>query len=64
MTVQRALGHTQPGITLNVYSHLWPSAADKTQAAAKTFMTAVLDDPADSVRTSEAWPQVRGSSQR
>lgn len=54
VTVQRALGHTQPSITLNVYSHLWPSAEDKTRAAAKAFMTAVLDGSADSLRTSEA----------
>jgi len=54
VTVQRALGHTQPSITLNVYSHLWPSAEDKTRAAAKSFMTAVLDPPADYLRTSEA----------
>lgn len=26
VTVQRALGHSTPSITLNVYSHLWPSA--------------------------------------
>lgn len=54
VTVQRALGHTQPSITLNVYSHLWPSAEDKTRAAARSFMTAVLDPPADSLRTLEA----------
>ena len=30
VTVQRALGHSQSSITLNVYSHLWPSAEDKT----------------------------------
>lgn len=30
VTVRRALGHAQPSITLNVYSHLWPSAEDKT----------------------------------
>ena len=41
VTVQRALGHAQPSITLNVYSHLWPSAEDKTRAATLTFMKAV-----------------------
>lgn len=41
VTVQRALGHSQPSITLNVYSHLWPSAEDKTRAATTGFMKAV-----------------------
>jgi len=38
VTVQRALGHSTPSITLNVYSHLWPSAEDKTRAATADFM--------------------------
>ncbi|MFJ4254768.1 tyrosine-type recombinase/integrase [Microbacterium sp. NPDC090003] len=38
VTVQRALGHSQPSITLDVYSHLWPSAEDKTRSATPTFM--------------------------
>jgi integrase len=42
VTVQRALGHSQPSITLNVYSHLWPSAEDKTRAATAHFMSAVF----------------------
>lgn len=54
VTVQRALGHSQPSITLNVYSHLWPSAEDRTRAAAKAFMSAVLTAPADFPRTEEA----------
>lgn len=50
VTVQRALGHSQPSITLNVYSHLWPSAEDKTRSATATFMGQVLS-LADSPRT-------------
>lgn len=50
VTVQRALGHSQPSITLNVYSHLWPSAEDKTRSATATFMGQVLSS-ADSSRT-------------
>jgi integrase len=42
VTVQRALGHSQPSITLNVYSHLWPSAEDKTRSATSAFMSTVL----------------------
>lgn len=51
VTVQRSLGHAQPSITLNTYSHLWPTAEDKTRTAANDLMTAVLGDPADSLRT-------------
>ncbi|WP_295034666.1 site-specific integrase [uncultured Microbacterium sp.] len=43
VTVQRALGHAQPSITLNTYSHLWPSAEDKTRAATAAFMTATRE---------------------
>ena len=38
VTVQRALGHAQASTTLNVYAHLWPSAADRTRAAAADLM--------------------------
>lgn len=51
VTVQRALGHSSPTITLGVYAHLWPSAEDKTRTAAAGLMAAVLGSPADSVRT-------------
>ncbi|WP_439593598.1 tyrosine-type recombinase/integrase [Microbacterium sp.] len=60
VTVQRALGHSTPSITLNVYSHLWPSAEDRTRGATAAFMTEVADF-ADSVRTETGKPQVRGS---
>ncbi|WP_212746923.1 tyrosine-type recombinase/integrase [Sinomonas gamaensis] len=54
VTVQKALGHAKPSITLNVYAHLWPNAEDKTRTAASGLMAAVLGVPADSVRTHEA----------
>jgi integrase len=38
VTVQRALGHAQASTTLNVYAHLWPSAEDRTRAAAANLM--------------------------
>jgi integrase len=63
VTVQRALGHSQPSITLNVYSHLWPTAEDKTRAATADFMKFVRDS-ADSPRTGDGKPQVTGVSQR
>ncbi|GAA4831716.1 hypothetical protein GCM10023221_04440 [Luteimicrobium xylanilyticum] len=54
VTVQRALGHSMPSITLNTYSHLWPTAEDRTRTAAADLMRSVLAVPADSVRTQEA----------
>ncbi|HXH79270.1 site-specific integrase [Nocardioides sp.] len=50
VTVQHALGPSSASITLNVYSHLWPKAEDRTRAAAANLMAATAD-PADSVRT-------------
>lgn len=47
VTVQRALGHSQPSITLDVYSHLWPSAEDKTRSATAVFMTQVSSAAVD-----------------
>lgn len=60
VTVQRSLGHAQPSITLNTYSHLWPSAEDKTRAATADFMAAVSHS-ADSLRTKGKKPQVRAA---
>ncbi len=57
VTVQRALGHAQPSITLNTYSHLWPTAEDKTRAAGSRLIAAALGDSADSVRTTGTTPQ-------
>lgn len=58
VTVQHALGHSSPSITLNTYSHLWPKAEERTRAAAAGLMSAAL---ADSVRTVEASSQVSGT---
>lgn len=46
VTVQEALGHSLPSITLNTYSHLWPSAEDKTRAAGSRLAQSVLADQA------------------
>jgi integrase len=43
VTVQRALGHAKATTTLETYSHLWPSAEDKTRSAAATLAGEVLD---------------------
>ena len=52
VTVQRAMGHSSPSITLNTYSHLWPTAEDKTRNAAADLMSAVFPR-ADRLRTAE-----------
>jgi integrase len=51
VTVQRALGHSSATVTLNVYSHLWPTAEDRTRAAAGDLMAAAFGAAADSLRT-------------
>jgi integrase len=54
VTVQRALGHATATTTLNTYSHLWPTAEDRTRKAAAAMMSAAFGDSADSVRTETA----------
>jgi integrase len=53
VTVQRALGHAKATTTLNTYSHLWPTAEDRTRQAAEAMLVEALaiKNPADSVRT-------------
>jgi len=52
VTVQRALGHAKATTTLNTYSHLWPTAEDRTRKAAQSLIDASVDQiAADSVRT-------------
>jgi integrase len=38
VTVQRALGHASATTTLRTYAHLWPTAEDRTRAAAADLM--------------------------
>ena len=42
VTVQRAMGHATATTTLNTYSHLWPTAEDRTRAAASDLAKAIL----------------------
>lgn len=42
VTVQRAMGHASATTTLSTYAHLWPTAEDKTRAAASGLAGAVL----------------------
>jgi integrase len=53
VTVQRALGHATATTTLNSYSHLWPTAEDRTSKAAAAMMAAAGGNLADSVRTNQ-----------
>lgn len=46
VTVQRALGHSSATTTLNTYSHLWPTAEDRTRAAAAHLMRDALQSSA------------------
>ena len=40
---------------MNTYSHLWPTAEDRTRSAAEGLVRETLDAiPADSVRTSRS----------
>ncbi|QWC86563.1 site-specific integrase [Nocardioidaceae bacterium] len=49
VTVQRALGHASATTTLNTYSHLWPTAEDRTRAAASGLLREALDQASDIV---------------
>jgi integrase len=50
VTVQRALGHKSATVTLATYAHLWPTAEDRTRAAAAAMLAETLRT-ADSART-------------
>lgn len=43
VSVQHALGHSSPTVTLNTYAHLWPNADDRTRQIAEAFAIGVLD---------------------
>ena len=51
VTVQRAMGHSNPTTTLATYSHLWPSAEDRISKASEAMMKSSAGILADSVRT-------------
>lgn len=58
VTVQRALGHRSANVTLRTYAHLWPTAEDRTRAAAADLFAATAAEssgaPAVSVRSASA----------
>lgn len=51
VTVQRSLGHSSATTTLNTYSHLWPTAEDRTRAAAAAMIAEAMGNAEGSVRT-------------
>jgi integrase len=53
VTVQRALGHAKATTTLGTYAHLWPTAEDRTRAAANDLMRSALSHVADYLRIDE-----------
>ncbi len=53
VAVQRALGHAKASTTLNTYSHLWPTAEDRTRSAGADMMKTVRENLADSLRTGD-----------
>lgn len=58
VTVQRAMGHKSPSVTLDTYSHMWPDAADRTRAAVGGLMRDVFSSHEDQVRTKNSPNQV------
>lgn len=54
VTVQRAMGHKSAAVTLTTYSHLWPSAEDRTRAAAQGMFDDALRTPGGLDGPSEA----------
>jgi integrase len=51
VTVQRAMGHRSASMTLDVYSHLWPDAADRTRDAVSGLIQDSFGAREDQVRT-------------
>jgi integrase len=45
------LGHSDPGFTLRVYTHLMPSSEDRARTAMDKALRSAIEDPADSSRT-------------
>ncbi len=50
VTVQRALGYAKGDHDAELLPHLWPTAEDRTRAAASDMLSTALGTPADHVR--------------
>lgn len=61
VTVQRALGHAKATTTLNTYAHLWPTAEDRTRAAAgELYKAATSGAQLRSDQLSADWMRTQG----
>jgi integrase len=54
VAVQRALGHASATTTLSTYSHLWPTAEDRTRAAAQAMFSESCGLGADSATSASS----------
>jgi integrase len=50
-TVQPALGHSSPMITLNTYAHEWPDALDRTRALVDAALGPTATDGFDAAES-------------
>jgi integrase len=53
-TVQLAMGHTTPTITLNTYVGYWPDALDRTRSLVNNVLGCTLPVPGGTTQTSDA----------
>lgn len=51
------LGHSDPGFTLRVYTHLMPSSEDRARTAMDNALRSAMENPADSSRTRHRFGQ-------
>lgn len=51
------LGHSDPGFTLRVYTHLMPSSEDRARTAMDKALRSAIENPADSSRTRSRFGQ-------
>jgi integrase len=56
VVVARRLGHANPSMTLNVYSHLFQDSEERTRSVVDAAWNAKISSVADSVRTSDRRP--------
>jgi len=54
VVVARRLGHTNPSMTLNVYSHLFQDSEERTRSVVDAAWGAKINPVADSVRTGDS----------
>lgn len=54
VVVARRLGHANPSMTLNVYSHLFADSEERTRSVVDAAWNAKISAVADSVRTSDS----------